>query len=1137
MASLVLTIGGSALGNALLPGIGGALLGGIGAYVGGQIDNAVFGNSKVSGPRLDSLKIQDSTYGKTIPVVYGNARVAGNVIWCSDLIETLSSDQVGGKGGGSQTSVQRASYAVDCAIAIGMGIQGATIGNIRTIWADSKIIYSDGQWRANIVADAEMYMGGMSQLPSSLMESYLGAGNVPAYRGLAYVVLHRLQLANFGNRLPNLTFECYAADAPTAPSLLGEVNPVLLSRPQSMGSYGALPAIPLARNGAGVTRMLVGGVIQTGVAFQFAVLEMDVTGDIPVELRRTLSPSFTRSSDLADVSWALSPDGLVLAFYMQHYDAGNPAAVVIYDIAAHSFGSVVSENLGYSSTLNQIAWLDEQRFVLQDAVSGQSGVRVYLRAGLTAVALGFIGVWGAGSSSIREPLPFAQFCKLSGGLCMLAANDSVSPTALYARCLSWQGGSLQIGDEVLVSNTLGGFTSTSAALLPISNHEWALARIGTSEIRLLSFAVSFSGINITRSWTSIPVTPSGDISISIKDGRISYIHLQYSTTTYNYGEIALTPSSFSVSAPSSAVAGSYVGIINNVSFYPVDSTRYLMQGGSNSGVMTRLAMVERGNAQQSLGALVGDVLVRAGYSNSDVDVSALDAVGIQGYVVDNLSSARAVLEPLQLYQPFDLIETDGILKAKLYSAVVNVTLNAGELRAAKEKQEQPPALQTTRSQELDLPREISVDYVDAALGFQRGTQRAQRIASNARSMDSVKLPVICDADTAKQIAQSELYRRWTERSEYELYLNRANMKLDAGDVISFDGQAMRITQIDQHGGVIKTTAVPVSHQVIGSGAVADGGSGFSFHALELIGTTLFMLDVPLLRATDDQHGYYVSVTGPASWPGATLLRSTDGVNYVAQDHFSLPVTTGLATTVLPFRTTWYMDRVSTVTIALMRGNISSCTMDELLNGANAALLGNEIIQFQNANLNSDGTVTLSNLLRGRKGSEAATSTHVVGERFILLQPSTVRFMPLNASDRGRRFYYRAASTGQDVNDVPDTLFIPQMNNLRPLAPSHVTGSRNSGADITLSWKRRARKDSEWLDHIDVPLDEPVELYDIEIMNGSNVVRSFLNQTASLVAYMAAQQIADFGSVQSAVTVRIYQLSSRVGRGFAAQATI
>jgi hypothetical protein len=40
-----------------------------------------------------------------------------------------------------------------------------------------------------------------------------------------------------------------------------------------------------------------------------------------------------------------------------------------------------------------------------------------------------------------------------------------------------------------------------------------------------------------------------------------------------------------------------------------------------------------------------------------------------------------------------------------------------------------------------------------------------------------------------------------------------------------------------------------------------------------------------------------------------------------------------------------------------------------------------------------------------------------------------------------------------------------------------------------------------------------------------------------VTYTAAQQTADFGSVQSAIAVRVYQLSATVGRGAPLEKTI
>jgi hypothetical protein len=51
-----------------------------------------------------------------------------------------------------------------------------------------------------------IYLGDENNLPDPTLESYLGAGNVPNFNGICYVVLHKLKLTDYGNRIPNFSF-------------------------------------------------------------------------------------------------------------------------------------------------------------------------------------------------------------------------------------------------------------------------------------------------------------------------------------------------------------------------------------------------------------------------------------------------------------------------------------------------------------------------------------------------------------------------------------------------------------------------------------------------------------------------------------------------------------------------------------------------------------------------------------------------------------------------------------------------------------------------------------------------------------------------------------------------------------------
>ncbi|WP_322516466.1 glycoside hydrolase/phage tail family protein [Rhodopseudomonas palustris] len=202
MAALVLSVAGAAVGAVFGPV--GAIAGRIaGAVIGNALDQSLFGagSKSVEGPRLADLEVMASTEGAPIPRVYGRVRLAGQVIWATELEEVITTEESssgGGKGSGGGASTTTTTYTYFANLAVGL-CEGP-IGRVARIWADGKPLDLSG-------LDLRVHRGDEDQAPDDLIIAKEGAANAPAYRGLAYVVFERLPLADYGNRIPQLSFE------------------------------------------------------------------------------------------------------------------------------------------------------------------------------------------------------------------------------------------------------------------------------------------------------------------------------------------------------------------------------------------------------------------------------------------------------------------------------------------------------------------------------------------------------------------------------------------------------------------------------------------------------------------------------------------------------------------------------------------------------------------------------------------------------------------------------------------------------------------------------------------------------------------------------------------------------------------
>jgi len=461
----------------------------------------------------------------------------------------------------------------------------------------------------------------------------------------------------------------------------------------------------------------------------------------------------------------------------------------------------------------------------------------------------------------------------------------------------------------------------------------------------------------------------------------------------------------------------------------------------------------------------------------------------------------------------------------------------------------PDKLKRTRLDELELPNQVEVIYLNSITDYQQGYEYAQRQIKNVDGVFTLQLPIsFAGGDTPAQIADIILYNVWTERVQYEITLPFKYVKLDASDRLSITlnnvTHLIRITNIDYEAPLlVKIKGVADETSLYTSNAVGGTDNQIGQTVPVIGATSINYLDIPMLRDLDNSSGYYAAASGyNTNWPGCVIYKSTDG-GVVYNELNSLVTASTKGTTIGALGDTsypWQWDYANTVNVSLISGTLSGETEINVLNGSNWCLVGSEIIAFKTATLEGDGTYTLSGLMRGLKGTDWATGTHVSGDRFILLDSSSILRILEDSSLIGTSAKYKAVTLSKSIADTSLQDFTNNAVCLKPYSPVDVKGSQATNGNWTFTWKRRTRFGGEWRDAVDATLNEDSEKYLVEIHSNpsaSTIVNTLATVTSETATYTSAQVVTDFGSAQSNLTIGVFQLSETVGRGYIRKVTV
>lgn len=1085
----------------------------LGFVLGSLAGNALFPTQLPgqAGPRMSDNQTTSSVVGTPLPILFGTASLSGCFMWLAPIVETTNTENVGGKGGPTQTNT---TYTYNQSVAVGL-CEGPIAG-ISRIWENGTLVYdirpqltgeNDTNYANRLTVAAvyaetfTLHLGDEEQVADATIESIEGMGNVPGFRGLAYIVYPNRKLReDQALRHPSFKFEAFQTGIGNCVTETRYSNSVLYpwlssgnpSNPDNLNTYSIVGWDPNAPNfvtfpsGGGTYGTLKEALDYVAPAFNGSTYETYIGYAIP---------AFGGNTDrLAEAGY------VSIAGQYQTPDPGLLSLHFNCQVPSDGYWQTRSNTDPQFTTQGSIFWLGATVYDMQTPYVGFPQPLPPLELPWNHVAgnpaSGFPNAWFQSRDTVinvhrdpSAPRPVCEALTPASGF----PGYGVLPDGNFALCTDWVPDTantylvLQQGDSAL-----GGDQTGYRAAYPLNPVLLPSDPRGTEAF-----------------WTDA-------YNAAVADGKMPAGY------TYEAG-----------------------GAGANSSKYPISQSY-----GFGSQIYTlEYTVCEAAGSKVSIGSIIRAICARCGLDS--VDASDMDAVLVDGYAVASVSAGRDILTPLRSVGFFDCVESGDTLKFVARGKAVVASLTSDDFGAydGGANPTPGPAITTVKAQDADLPLQTRVHYFATSRDYEAGEQLSPtRLTTTAVNVVDVELAVCMSDEQAAKIADVIWADAWAERWSGTLAVDQARSDLEPSDCIEVpvDGVTRRIRIINETvaSGVLRTLNY-----------VRDDDGAYVSHAVAaapirqpqrlklLSATDLFLLDLPALIDADNDAGIYAAARGSSlagnAWGGCVIFRSADGGATFAQlGSITTASTVGaLASAVTP--SDWHTwDDVTTITVNVPTGvTFESRTDAAVLTGANSAAMGAdgrwEIVQFANATQLSPTQWRLSRLLRGRRGTEHNIDSSQVADKFIMISTGGLVRLPLQTSEIGANRIYKAVTIGASYSSGIDQTFSGHGVALRPFSPVLLTAERDTSGDIILNWTRRGRLGRTLMSGVDIPLSEATEAYQVDIYtpDSPHTVVRMISATTPTATYTAAQQSTDFGSDSAThVMVAVYQMSAVVGRG-------
>lgn len=567
-----------------------------------------------------------------------------------------------------------------------------------------------------------------------------------------------------------------------------------------------------------------------------------------------------------------------------------------------------------------------------------------------------------------------------------------------------------------------------------------------------------------------------------------------------------------------------------------ESVEYLEDLGlllGSDGVLYRPSWVEDADLPPSItptavqvSNVIKDICARVQVGEDEIDTLSLASTLVDGYKVATESGADGMIAALMPAFFFDAGEYDGKLHFTKRGGNATFSIGPGDLA-----ERDGEAMTLERVQEAELLRKVTVGHIDPLTQYTSATQAYERRAGTveAKGESAIEVPIVCTHTVAAQIAEKRLKVAWSETEKLTFSLPALRWSrltpTDVGMYYPAEGAPIRfrIGQIEEDSGVYLIEATRDRQAAYIGTATGVLPPPPLIVDLPIPGPAkLAVMDLPVLRETDDQLGLYVALQ---RYGGAVLQLSTDE----GATSSDILQSTGTATigSVVQGIGAWVNAEYPSIQSLRVRlpDAPESVSREAVLKYANRVAVrtaaGWEVLQFQSVATNDDGSYTLSGLLRGRYNTTPATI--LAGAQVVVLD-GDVQFVPIESYLLGRTVKVRAVPIGTDPDAVAWTdVAIPAAPATQREWPVHrLRWERDGDGDLLVTWIGRARLGTS----AQPRHSQYFAGYRVTVSNGATAKTWDTTEEAFLLS--AADQVTTWGAADFEPTITVVPVNRLTG---------